>query len=152
MAQAGGSRSSMTASKKLTKTVQYFNRRYAVVIDKGGIYILKETAGGHILLTKDAFLATVADRLVKLPTQQGVMAYPAATVWLADPDRRQYIGLGRYPNREAPEGFFNTWKPGQRAPKKKPERLIPIQLEKALERHGLYQGRMRKARKAKTRI
>lgn len=95
-------------SKKKRGPVDELNEQYAVVNSGGTAVILHETEDGDVeFLRKHDFALLYANRTVP----KGNATIPLADYWLAHPRRRQFLaGVGFWPMRKAPEGYFNLWK------------------------------------------
>lgn len=62
-------------------------------------------------MTRSDFELRHANRQVRVPDGQGgARKQPAATWWLQHPRRRQYAGMGLWPGRVAPAGYYNRWR------------------------------------------
>jgi len=96
--------------------IEDMNKQYAVVSVGGRLRILRQTTSRNSLqlafdlLDKDTFKTLLENRIIYGENSQGVIKpITHAAIWLAHPERRDYVnGLGLFPEG-APEGYFNTW-------------------------------------------
>lgn len=95
--------------------VARFNSNYAIVADGSQVWFLrvKEKAttleGTFALMTKSHFLDWTSDDYTMMRTAKGTKPVLSTKLWLANPGRRKYTGIGIYPNNKGPAEHYNAW-------------------------------------------
>lgn len=105
------------AGNKFDELVARMNEEYAIVSVAGKIKILREKEAEHDtmmhydLMDKDSFgLLLNNERIGILGANGKPKMVSVAFIWLAHEYRRTYPnGIGLYPNRASPNGYYNTW-------------------------------------------
>jgi hypothetical protein len=92
---------------KADPEIHELNEKYALVRIGGKVTVMVfENDTQFTLLDIAAFKQWYANRDVKI----GRRTVPLAAHWLSHPQRRQYKGIGFWPNAAAPVGYYNLWR------------------------------------------
>jgi hypothetical protein len=85
------------------------NSDYFVAPYASTVVVFHRSLDNWVPLKTEAFKLLLANKSVEINTQTGTKKQQVADVWLRHPERKQYRGVGFWPEKSTPDGMFNLW-------------------------------------------